>query len=163
MYMRFTVQYIPLSKLKPDAATRMTAQLRKLRRLVWDCMHLLVVRKNRRDGTYTILLGSDRYQYLREHTKKLSAPCLIDDSGAKADIRSWLHRWREAKGPAPWLAVPRERLAPVAWSAVRTLLKEEPRFRELTRSQQWEVLLLAVRCKQTVVASMKSKVKELSS
>lgn len=94
MYVRFTVQYIPLSKIKPNISTNLTLQIGKLRNMMWDCMHLLVVRKNRKDGGYMILLGHDRYEFLRNHTKKLVAPCLVDESKPKAQVESWLHHFR---------------------------------------------------------------------
>ncbi|ULL17199.1 hypothetical protein DVH26_23810 [Paenibacillus sp. H1-7] len=166
--MRFTVQYIPLDKLKPDVTARMTSHLRKLRGLVWDCMHLLVVRKNRKEGSYTIVLGHDRFQFLREHTKKRAAPCLIDESKPEAEIRSWLHRlqeWRERKRERS-ISVPgmkRRRLSPVAWAVASAFLREEPRFKKLSASQKYEVLLLAIRYKKTIIAAMKSKVDRFTS
>ncbi|TDF98083.1 hypothetical protein [Paenibacillus piri] len=162
--MRFTVQYIPLSRIKPGLSSIMTAKLRKLRSLVWDCMHVLVVRKNRKDGTYTVLLGQDRYDFLTKHTKKLTAPCLVDESKTCARLESWLHRLRNERRRA---AVPfkrLDRLTPPAWSIIRTFMNTElARFNRLTCKQQIQVLILAVRYKRTVVALMKSKVDQLSS
>lgn len=160
--MRFTVQFIPLSKIKPDFSVKMTAHIRKLRSMMWDCMHLLVVRKNRKDGSYMILLGNDRYEFLRKHTKKLVAPCLVDESKPEAQVKSWLHWFSSKRLPDNLLHIKPDRLTPVTWSIVRTFLKEESRFKQLTRRQQIEVLALAVRYKKTVVASMKTKADQIS-
>jgi hypothetical protein len=125
-------------------------------------MHLLVVRKNRRDGSYMILLGNDRYEFLRKHTKKLVAPCLVDESMPKAQVKSWLHWFHSKRLPNYLTHIKPDRLTPVTWSIVRAFLKEESRFKQLTHRQQIEVLALAVRYKKTVVTSMKTKVDQIS-
>lgn len=144
--MRFTVQYIPLRKIKPGEPAALTTRLRKLRGLMWDAMQLLVVRRNRKDGTYRLLIGRSRYDYLVNHTRKISAPCLVDESPARSRIRAYGMRLRRLIRHAPALAI------------IRTFMREEPRFRQLTRRQQFQVLLLAIRYRDTVVASMIAKV-----
>jgi hypothetical protein len=144
--MRFTVQYIPLRKIKPGEAAALTSSLRKLRGLMWDAMQLLVVRRNRRDGTYSLLYGRTRYDYLVTHTKKSSAPCLVDESPARSIISSYGTRLRQLIRHAPALSI------------IRTFMREEPRFRQLTRRQQFQVLLLAIRYRETVVSTMIAKV-----
>ncbi|MBD0379526.1 hypothetical protein [Paenibacillus sedimenti] len=156
--MRFSVQYVPLDKIKPDVPAKMTSHLRKLRCLMWDCMHLLVVRKNRKDGSYSILLGNDRYEYLRSHTKKWAAPCLVDESKPRSQVKSWLTRLRSDTLLNNFPHINRERTTPATWSIVRRFLNEETRMKQLTRRQQIRVLALAFRYKKTVVASMKAKV-----
>lgn len=161
--MRFTVQYIPLSKIKPDFSSNLTSHIRKLRLMMWDCMHLLVVRKNRKDGSYIILLGNDRYEFLRKHTKKLAAPCLVDESKPKAQVKSWLYRFRSKQLLNYLPEIKSENITPAAWSIVRVFLKEEPRLKQLSRKQQFQVLILAIRYKKIVVASMKKKVDQMMS
>jgi len=159
--MRFTVQYVPLDRIKPDSPAKMTSHLRKLRSLMWDCMHLIVVRKNRKDKSYTILLGNDRYEYLRTHTKKLTAPCLVEENRPRKQITSWIYKLRNNTSLNHFPHIKRDRMTPATWSIVRVFLNEEPRMKELTRRQQLQVLALAFRYKKTVIASMKSKVDQL--
>lgn len=159
----FTVQYVPLSKIKPDVPAKMTSHIRKLRSMMWDCMHLLVVRKNQNDGSYVILLGNERYEFLSKHTKKLVAPCLVDDSMPKIQEPYWLNRFRRKRLHEHFPGIKIERITPAAWSIIRTFLKEEPRFKQLTRRQQIQVLVQAVRYRKIVVASMKTKVDQMSS
>jgi hypothetical protein len=44
--MKFTIQYIPLDKIKPDLSLKITEHIKKLQRLMWDCMFVLVVKKS---------------------------------------------------------------------------------------------------------------------
>ncbi|MBP3963832.1 hypothetical protein [Paenibacillus lignilyticus] len=160
--MRFTVRYIPLSKIKPGLPVGMTARLRYLRHLMWDGLHLIVVQKDRKDGQYRILLGNDRYEYLRNHTKKLTAPCIVDESKLGARLQNWLQRFtRKPPTADPASASALKRLTPSSWAIVRAYLKEDHRFKQLSRKQQAQVLLLAVRHKQMVVSAMKSKTDQL--
>lgn len=161
--MRFTVQYIPLSKIKPDFPSNLTSNIRKLRLMMWDCMHLIVVRKNRKDGSYMILLGNDRYEFLRKHTKKLAAPCLVDESKPKAQVKSWLYQLRNKRLRNYLPDIKPDRITPPAWSIIRVFLKEEPRLKQLSRKQQIQVLMLSIRYKKIVVASMKTKVDQMLS
>jgi hypothetical protein len=144
--MRYTIQYIPLCKIKPGEAAALTSRLRKLRGLMWDAMQLLVVRRNRGDGNYRLLFGRTRYDYLVTHTKKRSAPCLVDESPARSRIRSYGKRLRQLIRHAPALSI------------IRMFTREEPRFRQLSRRQQFQVLLLAIRYRETVVSAMIAKV-----
>ncbi|MDQ6421535.1 hypothetical protein RB620_19090 [Paenibacillus sp. LHD-117] len=159
--MRFTVQYIPLSKIKPNFSSGMTARIRKLRKKMWDCMNLLVVRKNRKDGSYTLLVGNDRYDFLRKHTKNVVAPCLVDENKAKTQIKSWLFRFRSNSAGRRFPGLKLHRLTPTALSIFLAFLKQESRFEQLSRKEQLQVLILAVRYKKVVIASMKSKVDQL--
>ncbi len=148
--MRFTVQYIPLRKIRPGESAGMTSRLRKLRGLMWDSLHLLVVRRNRKDGSYKLLIGRSRYDYLVTHTKKIAAPCLVDESPARSRIRAYGTRLRRFIRHAPSMAI------------IRTFMRAEPRFRRLTRRQQLQVLLLAVQYRDTVVATMIAKVDQMN-
>jgi hypothetical protein len=152
--MKFTIQYIPLSKIKPDLSVKITEQIKRLQRLMWDCMFVLVVRKNRKDDSYIIVSGQDRYESLRKHTKNIYAPCIVDKS-TSSRILTWFHRLRNKQ---PLDDFP---LMPTSWSIVCTFLKQEPRFKNLSRSQQLRVLLLAARYKKTVIYSMKTTVNEI--
>ncbi|MCT8136755.1 hypothetical protein H1D32_02685 [Anaerobacillus sp. CMMVII] len=149
--MRFTVHYIPLNKIKPDSSIKVTGQIKKLQRLMWDCMNLIVVKKNSKDGSYTILSGTDRFEYLKQQTKNIYAPCIIDNSSSSG-IKAFFDRFRNKQ---PLDDFP---MAPKSWSIVRSFFKEEPRFQQLSRTQQLKVLILAVRYKHTVISSMKTKV-----
>lgn len=154
MLVKFTVEYIPLNKIKPDLSIKITEHIKKLQRLMWDCMFVLVVRKNRKDNTYTIISGQDRYESLRKHTKSLYAPCIVDKS-TSSGIVPWYHRFRRKQ---PHDDFP---LTPASWSIVRSFLKQEPRFRTLTRSQQIRILLLAARYKKTVISTMRITVEDI--
>ncbi|MFC3883484.1 hypothetical protein ACFOU2_08145 [Bacillus songklensis] len=152
--MKFTVQYIPLSKIKPDLPSKMTEHIKKLQSLLWDCMYILVVKKNRKDGSFTIVSGLERFEYLRKHTKNIYAPCIVDDS-TSSGIKSWIQRLRNKQ---PLDDFP---MMPTSWSIVRSFLKQEPRFSNLSRSQQIKVLLLGVRYRKTVILSMKTMVNQI--
>ena len=152
--MKFTVQYIPLNKIKPDLSLKITEHIKKLQRLMWDCMFVMVVRKSKKDDSYIIVSGQDRYENLRKHTKSIYAPCIIDKS-TSSGIPSWFHRFR---GKQPLDDFP---LMPKSWSIFCSFLKQEPRFKNLSRSQQIRVLLLAARYKKTVIFSMKTMVNEI--
>jgi hypothetical protein len=157
------VQYIPLSKIKPDFPVKMTQHIKNLRKLMWDCMHLLIVRKNRKDGNFIIVSGLDRFEYLRKHTNKKYAPCIVDESKASARVKSWIHRpWNRQLLQNVPLIKP-ERMMPASWSIIRVFLKQEPRFVQLSRSQKIKVLLLGVRYKKTAVLSMKAMVDDILS
>ncbi|WP_199617068.1 hypothetical protein [Paenibacillus alkalitolerans] len=145
--MRINVQYIPLEKLKPDFNGKMTRSIKKLRNVLWDSANLLAVRKNRKDGTYIIVAGLDRYHYLRKHTKAKSAPCIVDSKHESPLLEKF-----------PCLRP--KRITPAGWSIIRTFLKQEPRFRTLSPLQQAKVLYLGVRFKKTVIRSMKLSVDE---
>lgn len=154
MLVKFTIQYIPLSKIKPDVSLKITEHVKKLQRLMWDCMFVLVVRKNRKDNNYTIISGQERYESLRKHTKSIYAPCIVDKSTPSGRL-SWFHRLRRKQ---PLDDFP---LMPSSWSIVRSFLKQEPRFKQLSRSQQIRVLLLAAHYKKTVIYSMKMTVDDI--
>ena len=152
--MKFTIQYIPLNKIKPDVSMKITEHIKKLQRLMWDCMFVLVVRKNRKDGSYIIVSGQDRYESIKKHTKNIYAPCIVDKSNSP-QIVSWLHRIRSKQ---PLDDFP---LIPPSWSIVRSFLKQEPRFKNLSRSEQIKVLLIAARYKKTVIYTMKTTVDDI--
>ncbi|MEH7302820.1 hypothetical protein [Neobacillus drentensis] len=154
--MKFTIQYIPMNKIKPDLSLKITEHMKKLQRLMWDCMFVLVVKKNRKDGSYIILSGQDRFESLKKHTKNIYAPCIVDKSSSTGMI-SWFHRFRNKQ---PLDDFP---LLPPSWSIVRSFLKQEPRFKNLSRSEQIRVLLIAARYKKTVIYSMRTTVNEILS
>ncbi|WP_045516698.1 hypothetical protein [Neobacillus niacini] len=152
--MKFTIQYIPLNKIKPDVSLKVTEHIKKLQRLMWDCMFVLVVRKNRKDNNYTIISGQERYESLRKHTKSIYAPCIVDKSNSSGMV-PWFQRLRKKQ---PLDDFP---LLPAGWSIVRSFIKQEPRFKQLTRFEQIRVLLLAARYKRTVIYSMKLTVDDI--
>lgn len=162
--MRYTVQYIPLSKIKPGASAQLTQRIRELRSVARDCMHLLVVRKSRKNGGYILVSGSSQYDFLKKNSKYKAAPCLVDQSKSQQRIQrmtSFIDRWRKRKLPYDVPLVRPERTPVKSWSIIRSFLKEEPRFKHLSRRQQVKVIRLGLRYKKTTVRSMKAKVDEL--
>jgi hypothetical protein len=149
--MKFTIEYIPLNKIKPDLSLKITEHIKKLQRLMWDCMFVLVVKKNWKDDSYIIVSGQDRFESLKKHTKSIYAPCIVDKSGS-AGIIAWFYRLRNKQ---PLDDFP---LMPTSWSIVRSFLKQEPRFKNLSRSEQIRVLRIAARYKKTVIYTMKTTV-----
>lgn len=159
--MRYTVQYIPLSQIKPGLSFQITKRIKELRRAAQDCMHLMVVRKSRREGGYVVLSGNNHLEYLRKHTKKASAPCLIDESKASAKWNDWVHRVRKRKLPYEVPHIKRDRTPVGSWSIIRRFLKQEPRFKSLSRREQAKVLRLGLQYKKTTVRSMRAMVDDL--
>ncbi|MFB5281712.1 MULTISPECIES: hypothetical protein [Peribacillus] len=153
--MKFTIEYIPLNKIKPGLSLKITEHMKKLQRLMWDCMfNLLVVKKNRKDDSYIIVSGQDRFESLKKHTKNIYAPCIVDKSDSTGMI-SWLYRLRNKQ---PLDDFP---LVPTSWLIVRSFLKQEPRFKNLSRSEQIRVLRIAARYKKTVIYTMKTTVDDI--
>ncbi|KIL35056.1 hypothetical protein SD71_15460 [Cohnella kolymensis] len=159
--MRYTVQYIPLSKIKPGVSVKITQRLKELRKAAQDCLHLMIVRKSRKEGGYVIVSGNNHFEYLKKHTKKNVAPCLVDESKVSSGLASLLHRIRKRKLPYAVPYLKRERVAASSWSIIRAFLKQDSRFRHLSRRQQIRVLRLALQYKKTTLLSMKAKVDEL--
>ncbi|WP_134699290.1 hypothetical protein [Ammoniphilus sp. YIM 78166] len=147
----FNVQYIPLNKLKPDSTMKMTKSMQRLRNLMTDCMQVIAVKKNKKSGKYIIISGHDRYEYLRKHTSNKYAPCIIDEGKISKGAKSLMHRY-------PDLSL--DQLVPSSLKIIQAFLKQDPRFSNLSYSQQLRVLLLAIRYKKTVISSMKAKVDE---
>jgi hypothetical protein len=158
---KLTVQYIPLSKIKPDLTMKITDHVKKFRSIMWDCMHILVVRKNRNDGSYTIVSGHDRLEYLQKNTKMKFAPCIIDESSTSTKIKHSYRRVFNKQIPKEFKNIITEKITPKSLAIIRKFLMEDPRFRTLSRGQQLRVLFLAIRYKKTVVSSMKKLVGEI--
>jgi|GEM_PF-1809307 len=159
--MRYTVQYIPLNKIKPGYSDKITKRIKELRKTAQDCMHLLVVRKSKKDGGYIVVSGHQHLDYLQKHTKKTAAPCLVDESKLSTKFGSLLDQLRKRKLPYEVPHMKPNRLTPSTWAIMYTFLKQEPRFRRLSRSQQIKVILLGLQYKKTTIASMKAKVTDL--
>ncbi|MCZ8514179.1 hypothetical protein O9H85_17445 [Paenibacillus filicis] len=156
--MRYTVQYIPLSKLKPGMSAVITQRIKELRKTAQDCMHLMIVRKSKKEGGYVIVSGNNHYEYLKNHTKKALAPCLVDESKAASGLSSLLYRFRKRKLPYDLKFLKPERWNDNSWTIIRSFLRQEPRFRRLSRKQQVRVIWLGLRYKRTTVGSMKARV-----
>jgi hypothetical protein len=160
--LRYTVQYIPLSKIKPESITTKTSQRKKeLKKVAQDLMHLLVVRKSRKEGCYIILSGHHHFDYLKKHTNKNCAVCLVDESKISASVGALVHHFRKRKLPYDVPYIKSDRIAINSWSIIRTFLKQEHRFRRLSRRQQLKVLRLGIQYRKTTVQSMQAKVEEL--
>lgn len=157
--MRYTVHYLPLEKIKPALSSIMTERVRKLRRLIWDSVHLLAVRRNQTDGGYTIVFGLERYEHLRNHTSKTLVPCIVEENQPTMEAKAWFRRLL-VRYPA---IAELPRTEPAGRQVIRSFLKREPRFAELPRIHQLRVLLMGVRYKRTAVAAMRAKVDDLLS
>lgn len=124
-------------------------------------MHLMIVRKSKKEGGYILVSGNNHYEFLRKHTKKSSAPCLVDESKASSGFISLIDRFRKRKLPNEIPYMKKDRIAVNSWSIIRSFLKKEPRFKHLSRTQQIKVLRLGLQYKKTTVLSMRAKVNEL--
>ncbi|SDM79953.1 hypothetical protein SAMN04487897_10182 [Paenibacillus sp. yr247] len=160
--MRYTVQYIPLSKIKPESIISKTSLRKKeLKKVAQDLMHLLVVRKSRKEGGYIIQGGHQHFDFLKKHTNKSSAVCLVDESKISASVGKILDRFRKRQLPYDVPYLKPDRIAVNSWSIIRTFLKREPRFRRLSRRQQLKVLRLGIQYRKTTMLSMQAKVEDL--
>ncbi len=159
--MRFTVHYIPLHKIRPAFSVKITDHIRKLRGMMWDCMHLLVVRKNKKNDQYEVISGFSRYDHLMKHTSKKYAPCIIEESKINSNFLQWLDYFRSRKLLDLYPDLKVQRLRPGSLTIIRSFLKQEPRFFELSRSQQLKVLLLAIRYRKTMVITMRAQVEQM--
>jgi hypothetical protein len=157
--MKVTIQYIPLHKIKSGASVSMTDQVRKLRGVLWDCMHLLAVRRHKKSGHYIVVSGHKHYEFLRNHTNKKRVPCIVEKGSITTTIRSKVHQWRNQGLLHYFPKTHLERLTPSSASIIRSFLKQEPRFKQLSPSQQIKVLILAVRYKKTVKLAMYDRLK----
>ncbi|MGC4377658.1 hypothetical protein WD019_12055 [Fictibacillus sp. Mic-4] len=161
--MRFMVEYIPLKKIKLDEPVKLTDRLKKLRSLMWECMHVIVVKKDQKDNRFIIVSGRDRYEYLRKQTKHQYAPCIIDESNTSSGMKYWITRLWNRNLPPDIPSIHSGPFHPTSLSIIRSFIKKEPRFVQLSRSQQFKVLILGIRYKKTVESSMREKVDEILS
>lgn len=159
--LRYTVQYIPLRKIKPGISVQISQRIKDLHKVAQDCMQVLIVRKSRKEGGYIIVSGANHYDYMKKHTRKKTAPCLVDESKASSSVAAFISRFHKRKLPYDLPFIKSDRLAPNSWSIIRTFMKQEPRFKQLTRSQQIKVLRLGLQYKKTTISSMKGKVDAL--
>jgi hypothetical protein len=160
--LRYIVQYIPLNKIKPESIITKTSQRRKeLKKVAQDLMHLMVVRKSRKEGGYIILDGHHHFDFLKKHTNKNCAVCLVDENKISASISSLLHRFRKRQLPYEVPNIKPDRISINSWSIIRTFLKREPRFRKLSHRQQLKVLRLGIQYRRTTFMSMQAKVDDL--
>jgi hypothetical protein len=160
--LRYTVQYIPLSKIRPESITTKISQRKKeLKKVAQDLMHLLIVRRSKKEGGYIILDGHHHFDFLKKHTNKNCAVCLVDESKISASLGSLVQRFRRRQLPYDVPYIRPERIAINSWSIIRKFLKREPRFRMLSKRQQLKVLGLGIQYRKTTVLSMQAKVDDL--
>ncbi|WNB91293.1 hypothetical protein [Bacillus sp. NEB1478] len=153
--MRLNVEYLPLSKIKPDPAVHVTEHVKKLRNMMWDCMHIIVVKKNSK-GHYSIVSGKDRFEYLRKHTKNKYAPCIIDENKITTEIKYWMRKWFHSQTLEQHRQLPfLEPFTPKSLSIIKLFLKQEPSFKKLNPFQKLKVLLIAVQYKKTTIHCMR--------
>jgi hypothetical protein len=156
------VQYIPLSKIRPESITTKISQRKKeLKKVAQDLMHLLIVRRSKKEGGYIILDGHHHFDFLKKHTNKNCAVCLVDESKISASLGSLVQRFRRRQLPYDVPNLRPERIAINSWSIIRKFLKREPRFRMLSKRQQLKVLGLGIQYRKTTVLSMQAKVDDL--
>ncbi|MBY6037811.1 hypothetical protein KUV80_14155 [Fictibacillus nanhaiensis] len=158
--MRLNVQYIPLNKIKPNLSNNITEHVKKLHTIMWDCMHIMVVKKGN-DGNFTIVSGNDRLQYLKKHTKNKYAPCIIDERKWMTELKCCFRRVFNLHTSSENKNARLRHLSPKSIAIVRAFLKEEPHFKNLSFTQKVKVLYLAFRYKKTVIQSMKMMVSNL--
>lgn len=159
--MRYTVRYIPLKRIKPgDISVKITQRIKELRKTAQDCMHMLIVRKSKKEGGYVVVSGHSHLDYLKKHTKKNTVACLVDESKVSSTLSSFIYRFRKQKLPKYVPYIRPERLVGSSWSIIRTYLKQDPRFKNLSRTQKMKVLRLGLQYKKTTITSMKAKVDE---
>ncbi|NOU73801.1 hypothetical protein GC098_20750 [Paenibacillus sp. LMG 31458] len=160
--MRYTVQYLPLSKIKPESiAAKTSLRNKEFKKVAQDLMHLLIVRKSRKEGGYVILGGHHHFDFLKKHTKKSSAVCLVDEGKISASVGTLINRFRKRQLPYEVPYITPDKIAVNSWSIIRTFLKREPRFRRLSRRQQLKVLRLGIQYRKTTIQSMQAKVEDL--
>lgn len=171
--MKFTIQYIPMRQIRADyTARKLTEPLKRLRRVLWDCTHLIAVRKDKHQNKYVVISGFSRYEYLLK-TNQTFVPCLIDqeDGEAKQNIKAglahesifrFIHHWRNRRIVQHYPQAKLERMEPASLSIFRRFLKEEPRFKQLSRMQQLKILYMGIRYRRTVIHCMRKKVEQLT-
>ncbi|MDM5317584.1 hypothetical protein QUF49_16355 [Fictibacillus sp. b24] len=158
--MKLNVQYIPLHKIKPNLTIKITEHVKQLRNRMWDCMYMLVV-KREKNNDFSIICGNDRYEYLTKHTKNKYALCIIDEQSNETGVKYWfknLYRAERRKERKEWV---RDNMSINSVSIIRAFIREDTRFKELSHFQRLKVILLAVKYKNTVISCMKSKVGDL--
>ncbi|MDQ1914538.1 hypothetical protein RAC89_29600 [Paenibacillus sp. GD4] len=159
--MGYTVQYIPLNKIKSGLPVKSTRRSKELHKVAQDCMQLLIVRKNRKDGGYVIVSGSNHLEYYKRSTKKHVVPCLVDEGKISSNFASLINRFRKRRLPYELPYTNTDQIGGNSWSIIRSFLKQDPRFKRLSRREQLKVLRLGIQYKKTTIRSMKAKVDEL--
>ncbi|MRH42118.1 hypothetical protein GH741_05440 [Aquibacillus halophilus] len=148
--MKFRIQYLPLSKIRPGTSIRMTEEIKKLHILMLDCMHLLVVRKNKQDNNYTILSGLSRFEYLRKNDGKKYVPCIVDEQ-RDLNLKSLVIHLNNK-------FYSNENSILHSWSIIKSFQKTDRRFDQLSMVQKMKVLFIGIRYKRTVISAMKKKI-----
>lgn len=159
--MRYTVQYIPINKIKHVNHVKITHRIKELRKVAQDCMQLLIVRKNGKKGGYMIVNGNSSFESIKNHTRKKLVPCLVDESRASSSIASIVHRFRKRKLPFDIPQVKSDKLTIASWSIINSFLRKEPRFKRLSLNQQIKVIWIAIHYKRATILSMRARVDDL--
>lgn len=159
--MGYTVQYIPLHKIKAGLIAKTTKRGKELHKVAQDCMQLLVVRKSRKDGGYVVLSGNNHLEYFKKFTRKSTVPCLVDEGKLASALTSLINRYRHRQRPQELPFASTDRIAGNGLSIIRSYLKQDVRFKKLSRREQLKVLRLGLQYKKTTIRAMKAKVDEL--
>ena len=155
------MQYIPLHKIKSGFIGKSTRRSKELHKVAQDCMQLLIVRKSRKEGGYIIVSGNNHLEYYKRYTKKNVVPCLVDKGKVSSTFESLLKRFQKHKLPYALPYTNTDHIAGNSLSIIRSFLKQDIRFKRLTRREQLKVLRLVIQYKKTTIRSMKAKVDEL--
>ncbi|WP_337100167.1 hypothetical protein [Paenibacillus sp. YIM B09110] len=160
--MRYTVRYIPLNRIKEGGiSSKLSRRIKELRKTAQDCMHMLIVRKSKSEGGYIVVSGHSNLDYLKKHTKKINAACLVDESKVSSRLFPFMEHFRKQKLIDQVPPIKPERFVGSSWLIIKRFLKQDPRFKNLSRSQQIKVLRLGLQYKKTTISSMRAKVDEL--
>ncbi|MCS7465037.1 hypothetical protein N0M98_33765 [Paenibacillus doosanensis] len=100
-------------------------------------------------------------EYYKKYTKKKAVPCLVDEGKIVSTFASLLNRFRKRNLPYELPYNNTDHIAGNSWSIIRSFLRQEPRFKKLSRREQLKVLRLGIQYKKTTIRSMKVKVDEL--
>jgi len=135
--------------------------MKELQKVAQDYVHLLIVRKSRKDRCYIIVNGNNNFEFLKNHTKKKFAPCLVAESKASESFSSIVHRFRKRKLPFDLPPNKVDKINAASWSIINSFLKKEPRFKQLPLNQQIRIIWIALRYKKATLLAMRKKVDQL--
>ncbi|MDC3415464.1 hypothetical protein [Aquibacillus salsiterrae] len=144
--MKFTIQYVPLKKITNNQPVDVTDKIRYLRKVMLDCLYLLVVKKNKKEDSYQVLSGHSRLDFLSKHTNLKYVPCLIADQHANSSKAALLNKMNDNNSSS--------------FQIIKRFIKEEPEYKSLNLFQKIKILMIGLNYKRTVISVMKSQVNQ---
>ena len=160
--MRYTVQYIPLSKIKQESnEMKISPRKKELRKVAQDLMQLLIVQRSKKNGDYIIQDGHQHFAFIKKHTNKNKVVCLVDERRISTKFGNLVHRFRKRQLPFEFSFLQPNRFETNSWTIIRKFINQEPRFRLLSRRQQLKIIRLGIQYKKTTVQSMQAKVADI--